>query len=169
MGLTVDRRELEGFDAALTELPDAAREAVILCYLEGLEMATAAQLAGCSEDIMCRRARAGVALLGNLLGQRGTFLSSSGLIRFMKREARAGVPARLLAALPCARLDALVDAVLSELRDEPRSSHHSLITSRRTGTDGCYHPSIETGAADGVWPATAFRVAQGQGQANPGA
>jgi RNA polymerase sigma factor (sigma-70 family) len=84
-------------DAALAELPEKYRSALVLCYLEGKSHAQAAQLMGCPvATIRTRVARGRTRLRGRLI-RRGLTLSIAGLAALLLASAApAAAPAALV-------------------------------------------------------------------------
>src|SRR5262249_27072584 len=84
----VAERELrEELDAALAELPDPLRQAVILRYLEGLSQQEAAQRAGCTTVTMGWRSMKGLQRLRGALSGRGGVVSAGALLAGLGVEA----------------------------------------------------------------------------------
>jgi RNA polymerase sigma factor (sigma-70 family) len=83
-------RELqEELDAALAQLPDDFRQAVILRYLEGRSQQEAACLAGCSQGAIGWRSMKGLDRLRAILERRGVQASLTALAAGLAAEARA--------------------------------------------------------------------------------
>jgi RNA polymerase sigma factor (sigma-70 family) len=93
----------EEIDAALERLPEALREAVLLCHLEGRDQSEAAAQAGCSQATMSRRSNEGLQQLKDILHRRGVTLGAAGLTGWLAHEAAA---ATALPALSAAELAA---------------------------------------------------------------
>jgi RNA polymerase sigma factor (sigma-70 family) len=95
-------------DAALGELPESYRAALVLCYLEGKTHAEAARQQGCPLATLRTRVARGRKLLRDRLAARGLTLSAAGLMALLlANTAPAAVPASLIratlkAALPFA-------------------------------------------------------------------
>jgi RNA polymerase sigma factor (sigma-70 family) len=73
-------------DAALSQLPEPLREAVILRYLEGRKFDEAARLAGCPLATLSRRATEGINRLRSILGRRGMAFSTAALAGLLAQE-----------------------------------------------------------------------------------
>jgi RNA polymerase sigma factor (sigma-70 family) len=91
----------EEIDAALERLPEALREAVLLCHLEGRDQTEAAAQAGCSQATMSRRSNEGLQQLKDILQRRGVTLGAAAIAGWLASEAAAAVslPAVSAAAL----------------------------------------------------------------------
>jgi len=74
-------------DAALSQLPEPLREAVILRYLEGRKFDEAARLAGCPLTTLSRRASEGIHRLRSILARRGLAFSTTALAGMLAQEA----------------------------------------------------------------------------------
>jgi RNA polymerase sigma factor (sigma-70 family) len=95
-----DDRELRAaLDEEVSRLPEAYREAVVLCYLEGRGQAEAGRQLGCSVDALKGRLRRAREMLQRRLRKRGVTLSVAGLGSLLAANAvSAAPPAALLAA-----------------------------------------------------------------------
>jgi RNA polymerase sigma factor (sigma-70 family) len=92
-----DLREVrEEIDAALWQLPDSLREAVILCYLEGRPQDEAARLADCPRATLAWRLGEGLRRLQAILSRRATLLSPLVLAALVSEETAAAMPAAAL-------------------------------------------------------------------------
>jgi len=80
----------EELDLALSRLPDALRQAVILRYLEGHSQQEAARQAGCTPVTMGWRSMKGLERLRAILRRRGVGLAGSVLVALLTTEAQAG-------------------------------------------------------------------------------
>jgi RNA polymerase sigma factor (sigma-70 family) len=101
----------EEIDAALFQLPNALREAVILRYLEDRDSGEAAELAGCNENTLRWRAMKGLERLRTILGRRQVAaLSVSALAAFLTQEALAQVPAVTMAAVKLTAIGGAVES-----------------------------------------------------------
>ena len=89
------RELLAVLDDELQNLPENGRDAVVLCYLQGLTRDEAARRLGCSESTLKRRLEAGKNALRQRLTRRGLALPAALLASGV---ATAAVPARLTAA-----------------------------------------------------------------------
>jgi RNA polymerase sigma factor (sigma-70 family) len=86
-------------DAALAELPEKYRAALVLCGLEGKTLAEAGRLLGCPAATVGTRVARGRALLRQRLGQQGWTLSAAGLSALLLANAApAAAPAPLTGA-----------------------------------------------------------------------
>jgi RNA polymerase sigma factor (sigma-70 family) len=81
----------EEIDAALERLPEALREAVLLCHLEGRDQTEAATQAGCSQATMSRRSNEGLQQLKDILHRRGVTLGTAAVAGWLAGEAAAAV------------------------------------------------------------------------------
>src|SRR5262249_5705951 len=79
----------EEIDAALVELPEELREAVILRYLEGLKHEEAATRTGCPVSTTAWRSDQGLNRLRSILARRGVMLSVGSLAALLLHEAEA--------------------------------------------------------------------------------
>jgi len=79
----------EELDAALVELPDPLREAVILRYLEGLKHEEAAARTGCPVSTTAWRSDKGLNQLRSIMARRGVLLSAGALATLLLQEAAA--------------------------------------------------------------------------------
>ncbi len=95
----------EEIDAALTSLPGALREAIVLRYLEGRSQEEAARAAGCPTGTIGWRAMEGLNRLRGLLSRRGTVVTGAALLALLASEAQAAPPA-VVAALKLSALGA---------------------------------------------------------------
>jgi len=93
----------EEIDAALERLPEALREAVLLCHLEGRDQTEAAAQAGCSQATMSRRSNEGLQQLKDILHRRGVTLGAAAVASWLANEAAA---ATALPAVSAAELAA---------------------------------------------------------------
>src|SRR5262249_53297712 len=95
-------------DAALQDLPEKYRSALVLCYLEGKTHVEAAQVLGCPLATIRTRVARGRRLLRDRLTSHGLTLSTAGLSAFLLASAApAAAPTTLMkatlkAALPFA-------------------------------------------------------------------
>jgi RNA polymerase sigma factor (sigma-70 family) len=96
--LTV-RELLAAFDEELARLPERYREPLVLCYLEGKTQEEAARQLGWSLSTIRRRLESGRKVLHQRLTRRGLELPVALGAVLLSREASAGVPAPLRAAL----------------------------------------------------------------------
>jgi RNA polymerase sigma factor (sigma-70 family) len=92
-------------DAALGELPEKYRAALVLCYLEGKTQEAAAQRLGCPLATVRTRVARGRKLLRERLANRGLTLSTAGLAALLITSAAP-------AAAPAALVQAAVQAAL---------------------------------------------------------
>lgn len=79
----------EEIDAALVQLPDDLREAVILRYLEGLKHEEAAGRTGCPVSTTAWRSDQGLHRLRSIMARRGVLLSVGSLTALLLHEAEA--------------------------------------------------------------------------------
>jgi RNA polymerase sigma factor (sigma-70 family) len=79
----------EEIDAALVELPEELREAVILRYLEGLKHEEAANRTGCPVSTTAWRSDQGLNRLRSIMERRGVLLSVGSLAALLLHEAEA--------------------------------------------------------------------------------
>jgi RNA polymerase sigma factor (sigma-70 family) len=86
-------------DEELARLSSRLRQAVILRYLEGRSEKEAAELAGCPQGTMGRRASEGIGELRRRLAKRGLVTSAPALIGLLAAEAQAAPPAALLSTI----------------------------------------------------------------------
>jgi RNA polymerase sigma factor (sigma-70 family) len=91
----------EEIDAALVELPEDLREAVILRYLEGLKHEEVAGRTGCPVSTTAWRSDQGLQRLRSIMARRGVMLSVGSLAALLLHEAEA------MAALSSAALASL--------------------------------------------------------------
>lgn len=89
-------------DDALNSLSFVQRQAVILRYLEGQSLKTAAALAGCPEGTLGRRASDGIANLRARLSRRGIAVSIPLLLSLLANESQAAIPETLLQTITSA-------------------------------------------------------------------
>src|SRR5262249_61283020 len=83
-------------DAALGELPEKYRTALVLCYLEGLTQEEAARRLGCPLATLRTRVARGRKLLRDRLANHGLALSTAGLAALLiASAASASAPAAL--------------------------------------------------------------------------
>jgi WD40 repeat protein len=115
-------RELrEEIDAALEELPEPLREAVILCHLEGRDQQSVARQAGCSQATISRRSAEGLSRLREVLQRRGITAGTLAIAGFLAREAAAAAPwttlsaGQLLATAGSSKAAGLADAAWRSL------------------------------------------------------
>src|SRR5262249_26165190 len=91
---SMEHQELrEELDAALAQLPDPLRQAVLLRYLEGLSQEEAARRAGCTTTTMGWRSMKGLQRLRDALSRRGVGLSAGALVAVLGVEARSAAAA----------------------------------------------------------------------------
>ena len=93
--VTGRRSLLAVLDDELQNLPENSREALVLCYLQGLTRDEAARRLGCSESTLKRRLEEGKSALRKRLTRRGLVLPA---VLLASGVATAIVPARLSAA-----------------------------------------------------------------------
>src|SRR3954462_3342395 len=107
--LEVASRELRaGLDEELAALPGRCRDALVLCYLEGLTLEGAAQRLGCPWGTVASRLAQGRELLRDRLTRRGLDLSCGALATLLLV---GGAPASIPRALAgSTRLAALASA-----------------------------------------------------------
>jgi RNA polymerase sigma factor (sigma-70 family) len=99
----MEHQELrEELDAALAELPDSLRQAVILRYLEGHSQQEAARQAGCTQTTLGWRAMKGLQRLRSILGRRGVALTPAALLGLLNTEAEATAALKLGSAATAA-------------------------------------------------------------------
>jgi RNA polymerase sigma factor (sigma-70 family) len=82
-------------DEELQRLPDGCREALVLCFMEGLSHAEAAQHLGWPIGTLKGRVQRGRDLLRQRLGRRGVALSAMGIGVLLAEQTNAAVPAAL--------------------------------------------------------------------------
>jgi hypothetical protein len=87
----------EELDAALAQMPDPLRQAVILRYLEGHSQEEAARQAGCTQVTLGWRAMKGLERLRTILGWRGVVLAPAALLAVLTAEAQAATTLGLAA------------------------------------------------------------------------
>jgi RNA polymerase sigma factor (sigma-70 family) len=94
----------EEIDAAMVELPDDLREAVILRYLEGLKHEEVASRTGCAVSTTAWRSDQGLNRLRSILARRGVTLSVGSLAALLLHEAEvmAATSSAALATLTAA-------------------------------------------------------------------
>jgi RNA polymerase sigma factor (sigma-70 family) len=85
-------------DEEVSRLPEAYREAVVLCYLEGRGQAEAGQQLGCTVDALKGRLRRAREMLQRRLHKRGVGLSVAGLGALLAANAAAAAPPAALLA-----------------------------------------------------------------------
>jgi RNA polymerase sigma factor (sigma-70 family) len=85
-------------DEELQRLPAGYREALVLCFMEGLSHTQAAQQLGCPLGTLKGRLRRGRDALHQRLERRGVALSTVGLTVILSDQCRAAVPAALTRA-----------------------------------------------------------------------
>ncbi|MFH1022315.1 MAG: sigma-70 family RNA polymerase sigma factor [Planctomycetota bacterium] len=90
---------LAALDGALEALPAAERQAIVLRYLEGYSQKEAAELAGCPQGTLGRRASTGMERLRRRLAGRGVAIGLGALVMFLEAEADAAVPATLVTGI----------------------------------------------------------------------
>jgi RNA polymerase sigma factor (sigma-70 family) len=95
LGEVTGRELLAVLDDELQNLPESSRDALLLCYLQGLTRDEAARRLGCSESTLKRRLEAGRSTLRQRLTRRGLALPAALLASGV---AASAVPARLTAA-----------------------------------------------------------------------
>jgi RNA polymerase sigma factor (sigma-70 family) len=76
-------------DAEIAALPRAQRQAVVLRYLEGRSQEESAQIAGCPQGTLGRRASDGLGRLRRRLSRRGAVVGAAALVLLLEREASA--------------------------------------------------------------------------------
>jgi RNA polymerase sigma factor (sigma-70 family) len=108
-------------DEALSALPAALRQAVVLRYLEGRSQEESAAIAGCPRGTLAWRASAGLERLRRRLLALGCALSTDGLARALEAEAAGPAPHGLAADLVArvarnAPADADVEALVEAYR-----------------------------------------------------
>ncbi|MEY2429766.1 MAG: hypothetical protein QOJ40_2651 [Verrucomicrobiota bacterium] len=91
-------------DAALGELSEADRDAVMLRYFEGKSARAMAQTLGTSEDTAQKRVSRAVELLREFFARRGVAIGASGLVIAISANAVQAAPAGLVAAISTAAL-----------------------------------------------------------------
>ena len=95
-----DQEVVLGFlDKELNALSVGQREAVILCYLDGMNEKDAASIAGCSYDAFRSRLGDGISNLRKRLARRGCTFGVPALIGVLEVEAHAAVPETLIPSL----------------------------------------------------------------------
>lgn len=86
----------EQLDAAIEHLPSRYREPVVLCYLQGMTNAEAAETLGCPPGTVFGRLSRARDMLRDRLTRQGVALSAAALAALLEDQARAGtVPAVL--------------------------------------------------------------------------
>jgi RNA polymerase sigma factor (sigma-70 family) len=85
-------------DEEVSRLPEAYREAVVLCYLEGRGQAEAGRQLGCSVDALKGRLRRAREMLQRRLRRRGVELSVAGLAAALAANAASAAPTAALLA-----------------------------------------------------------------------
>jgi RNA polymerase sigma factor (sigma-70 family) len=88
----------EVLDRELAGLPQAYREALVLCDLEGKTRSQAAQVLGCAEGTVASRVARGRALLAERLARRGFAVSGGAVAVLLSEAASACVPSSVVAA-----------------------------------------------------------------------
>ncbi|MCZ7644861.1 MAG: sigma-70 family RNA polymerase sigma factor [Planctomycetota bacterium] len=91
-------------DAALEELPNAQREALVLRYLNGYSQAEAARELGCPEETVHTRVRRGLERLRERLARRGVGLSVLALGALLGQAGGGAAPAGFAASIQAACL-----------------------------------------------------------------
>jgi RNA polymerase sigma factor (sigma-70 family) len=92
----MEHQELrEELDAALTQLPDPLRQAVILRYLEGHSQQEAARQAGSTQVTMGWRSKKGLERLRTILSRRGVVVAPATLVALLSAEAQATAALKL--------------------------------------------------------------------------
>ncbi len=86
-------------DAALSRLPRAVKQVVVLIYLEGRTQAESAEILGRPRGTVARQAKEGLDRLRARLGRRGVGLSSAALLGLLGQEAAIGLPSGATVAL----------------------------------------------------------------------
>lgn len=101
---SVDREPLQQeVDRGIARLPRPLREAVVLCYLEGRRQEEAAQILGCNQGTLSRRAAAGIEQLRALLLGCGVPITTPALVAYLLQAQAQAVPsAAFLASLKLA-------------------------------------------------------------------
>ena len=95
-----DQELVLGFlDKELNALSVGQREAVILCYLDGMNEKDAASIAGCSYDAFRSRLGDGISNLRKRLARRGCTFGVPSLIGVLAADAQAAVPNTLIPSL----------------------------------------------------------------------
>ncbi len=95
-----DQEVVLGFlDKELNALSVGQREAVILCYLDGMNEKDAASIAGCSYDAFRSRLGDGISNLRKRLARRGCTFGVPSLIGVLAADAQAAVPNTLIPSL----------------------------------------------------------------------
>jgi RNA polymerase sigma factor (sigma-70 family) len=85
-------------DEEVSRLPEAYREAVVLCYLEGRGQAEAGRQLGCTVDALKGRLRRAREMLQRRLHKRGVGLSVAGMGALLAANAAAAAPSAALLA-----------------------------------------------------------------------
>jgi RNA polymerase sigma factor (sigma-70 family) len=99
-------------DRELDALPAAQRQAIALRYLEGRSAGEAAEVAGCPEGTLRRRAHDGLERLRRRLAGRGAPLETAALAGLLEAECAALVPDSLLPSVLTASKSAAAGAAL---------------------------------------------------------
>jgi RNA polymerase sigma factor (sigma-70 family) len=92
----------EELDAAIAQLPPKLAEAVSLRYLEGRSQQEAAELAGCPQGTLGRRAKEGIDRLRSILTRRGVVVAPALLFGFLAQQQALAVPVTLTSKLALA-------------------------------------------------------------------
>jgi RNA polymerase sigma factor (sigma-70 family) len=90
---------LKAIDAELGVLSSGQRQALVLRYFEGHSLAEAAQIAGCPQGTLARRASDGMARLRKLLAARGSTVGAGALGTIIETQVTVPLPGALLPAL----------------------------------------------------------------------
>ncbi len=102
-------------DSALSRLPNQDREAIALCYFDGLSQSEAARELGLKESALSMRVKRGLEKLRSMLGPQASALSATALGALLASNAAGAVPSGLAASLQAVGLGqaAASPAVLS--------------------------------------------------------
>src|SRR6185369_8896753 len=89
-------------DAALGELNDSERDALLLRYFERKSAREIAERLGISDEAAQKRVSRGVERLREIFGKRGVTVSTSGLVILLSVHATQAAPAGIAAAISTA-------------------------------------------------------------------
>jgi RNA polymerase sigma factor (sigma-70 family) len=93
---------LPELDRAMASLPVAHRQAVVLRYLENRSEKESAEIAGCPQGTLGRRASEGLSRMRSWFARRGTVLEVAGLAAALEAGAATAIPETLLPSLAAA-------------------------------------------------------------------
>ncbi|HOX05860.1 MAG TPA: sigma-70 family RNA polymerase sigma factor [Planctomycetota bacterium] len=111
-------REVAGrLDGALDTLPAAQRQALVLCYFEGLSQSQAAERAGLPESTVANRCARGLERLREALGVRDRRLAGAALAALLLARAGGGAPESLIASVAAAAKGAAAAAPVAALTE----------------------------------------------------